>query len=421
MKINKIEIKNFVGIEELVLEPGKINIIKGKNAAGKTSVINAIITAIGGGHNASLIRNGSNKAQIGIDLDNGMSIKKTITQSSATLNVSKDGKKIEKAQSTLNELFKMFSVNPLELLVAPKKYRAELLLSAIPMDIEDETIKNIFDKVNLTPKYSNSDNGIEILNTLKKQIYDERTTINRIWDIKKKGIANIEARTFDSINPDTIQTDYDILIAKKSEMEEKRNTYLEKITDDKNKALEEALKDYEEMKMAINNQFEVQKEQLNKSFEINYTPILEQIANQKAALDNMNDIILQKKQLQEDKEEALNLEKDSNNLTDAINEIEQLKADLQNNLPIAGLEIINGDILLNGVLFENLNTAEQMKLCIAIAKLHNTSGLMIVDGIERLDSVNQNILIEQAKEAGLQLIISEVSDDSNITIETIEE
>jgi len=35
MKISRLEIKNFIGIKDLTMDPGKVNIIKGKNAQGK--------------------------------------------------------------------------------------------------------------------------------------------------------------------------------------------------------------------------------------------------------------------------------------------------------------------------------------------------------------------------------------------------
>src|SRR5665648_944899 len=42
MRVSRIEIKNFIGIKELKLDLGKINIITGRKGEGKTSIIQSI-------------------------------------------------------------------------------------------------------------------------------------------------------------------------------------------------------------------------------------------------------------------------------------------------------------------------------------------------------------------------------------------
>lgn len=41
--INKIQIENFKSIENLTLEPGRLNIVIGANASGKTNILEAIV------------------------------------------------------------------------------------------------------------------------------------------------------------------------------------------------------------------------------------------------------------------------------------------------------------------------------------------------------------------------------------------
>ena len=59
MKIASIHIENVLGIEELDINPGAVTRITGANATGKSSTIEAIKSAVKGGHDATLIRQGA--------------------------------------------------------------------------------------------------------------------------------------------------------------------------------------------------------------------------------------------------------------------------------------------------------------------------------------------------------------------------
>lgn len=48
MKINKLKIKNILGIEEIKFKPGNITMIQGKSGTGKTSILEAIQRSITG-------------------------------------------------------------------------------------------------------------------------------------------------------------------------------------------------------------------------------------------------------------------------------------------------------------------------------------------------------------------------------------
>lgn len=427
--IIKLTIKNFGGIEEAVLTPGKVNIIKGKNGAGKTTVINSLINAFGGGHHAELIRNGAEKAEIGIEFDNGMSIEKQITAGKTDLKVTDDkGNKIKKApQSVLNDKFKLFSVNPLELMNAPEKYRTELLLEAMPIKVEEKQIQEIISKLDIELTYNLEAHGLEVLSKLRKQIFEERTTNNRMLDMKKKTIEHsiINALDFD-VKPDEVIAQYDAAIAKLDEMEEKRLNYIKNINEKQTLLLEqqnaehslilqEAINKVNEEHASqvakIKDEYQEKLSQMEESYKLKSQPIIAEKLKLSTIKDNLAAIRAQENQLENDKKEAQSFQKASDDLSEALKNLDKIKKELESTLPIPGLEVIEGKMFKNSVPFDNLNTAEQMKVCIEIGKLHNTSGLMIVDGIERWDEANQQLFIEQAKLSGIQLIMTEVSDD----------
>ena len=56
MQVLKIKIMNFMGIDSLEFNAGKFVAFSGRNWSRKTSGLEAIKTALGGGHDASVIR-----------------------------------------------------------------------------------------------------------------------------------------------------------------------------------------------------------------------------------------------------------------------------------------------------------------------------------------------------------------------------
>jgi hypothetical protein len=117
------------------------------------------------------------------------------------------------------------------------------------------------------------------------------------------------------------------------------------------------------------------------------------------------------------KTEVESLEQESENLTVALERIDQTKQGLLEDLPIEGLEIRDGEIFLDGIPFDRVNESRRVRLAIEIAKMRaGDLGLITVDGLENLDSKTFSEFRRQALESGLQMIIAKVSDDPELTI-----
>ena len=137
MRVSKIRLSNYMGVQELSIRPGKLTVIAGKNGSGKSSVLSAIRNALGGkGHDATLIRNGSKQADVILDLDDGIEVRERITAEDTKRSVQgRDIGKISKPKTYLDKLSDALSLNPIDLLLANDKERLRLVLQAMPLKV----------------------------------------------------------------------------------------------------------------------------------------------------------------------------------------------------------------------------------------------------------------------------------------------
>jgi DNA repair exonuclease SbcCD ATPase subunit len=108
----------------------------------------------------------------------------------------------------------------------------------------------------------------------------------------------------------------------------------------------------------------------------------------------------------------------SEKLTAAIRTLDQYRAELADNLPIKGLEI-QGDgkkskLLVGGVEFDQLNTAQQIEIAVKVACIRAKKQrlpVVCVDGAERMDAVNFAALKAALDSENVQAFIARVSDE----------
>ena len=184
MKITKLNIRNWLGIEAFVRsELGKYNRLIGGNGSGKSSVMKAIRAVFESvGKDPDSIRIGADAAEILIELDNGVTVERKITQTANTAKVVVDGERISSPQKFLSELLGAYNFNPVEFFLAKPKERRKMLLSAIDFKVNEDGLKAALGDHDIPCDLSELDyekHGLEVLETLQKTIYDQRTEVGR--------------------------------------------------------------------------------------------------------------------------------------------------------------------------------------------------------------------------------------------------
>jgi hypothetical protein len=110
--------------------------------------------------------------------------------------------------------------------------------------------------------------------------------------------------------------------------------------------------------------------------------------------------------------DAAELRGKAQHLTDAISALDEYRRGLADDLPISGLAV-GKTITVEGVPFDQLNTAQQIKIAVKIACLRahdQRLPIVWVDGAERLDKESFAHLIESLTAEDVQAFIGRVTD-----------
>lgn len=431
MKIAKIHISNILGIAELEFTPEGFTEITGQNGTGKTSVLEAIKSAVSGGHDATLLRKGAEHGEVVLVLDDGAEIKKRVTESGSKTDIIRDGKKVSRPSDLIKSLTDMLSLNPINFLHSPKKDRVKVLLETMPIRVDAAELS----KISGVPVEATNDvHALHVIEKVRAQIYDERTGTNRA--VKEKdatinqlrlalpdvpgGATGSEAELLEQVAAANAAKDAELerirtkLEGIKKDNQDKidaiRAKAQEEIDAIRNKAVFE-VESIQALQTEIEGKAAAQRERAIKLHTDAVTPINETLsairanranaAKREQALETINTLT----------KELEDLCSDAERQSKAITDIDDYKAKLLAELPIPGLEVRDGEIFRNGVNFDRLNTAQQVDIAVEIAKLRaGELGVVCVDGIELLDSAAFEAFRDRALESGLQLFVTRVSD-----------
>lgn len=431
MQISHIRIQNILGIDALELAPGGFTEISGKNGTGKTSVLEAIKSALGCGQDATLLRNGAEKGEIVLVLDDGTELSKSVTPSGSTTAVRRDGKKQPRPGETIKALTDALSVNPIEFLLAPKKERVRVLLEAMPLEADAEHLATIS---GVPVKPAPGVHALHVIQQVHTQVYDARTGTNRAVKEKQSTINQLEAAV--PPLPAGAEGDEDELSMRLAEADGTRTGTLGKITVKIEGLRTKAQQDIEAVRAEVQRQIDEAKaagqakvdainaelaEQERKAAAARekamaaHTEATQPIQAQLAALRNDREAAGRRKQTLDTiatmRTELATLQEEAASQTAALAAIEQYKADLLAALPIPGLEVIDGEIYRAGVPFDRLNTAQQVEVAVEVAKLRaGDLGVICVDRIEALDGDTLAAFRESALASDLQMFVTRVSD-----------
>lgn len=179
MKITRLKVTNYRGVASVeVTVPPTGGVLKGPNAAGKTSILRAISAALAAqGCGPEDIRLGEDSAEILVDID-ALRVRRAITKKGTTVTVSTaEGARFPKPQSYLNELLGTAAIDPLGFFLADAKERRRQVLEVLPCAVTAEDIARW--APGAPTDIDTSGHGLEVLERVRGSFYDLRTSANR--------------------------------------------------------------------------------------------------------------------------------------------------------------------------------------------------------------------------------------------------
>lgn len=402
VKINSLELENIKRVKAVQLAPtaNGLTIIGGDNRQGKTSVLDAIVWALGGNKYApsNPKREGSlTDPSLHIELNNGIVVERKGKNGSLKV-IQADGNKA--GQALLDSFIEEFALNLPKFMNANNKEKANILLQVI--GVGDELAQ---------------------YELQEKQLYNQRLELGRIYRQKKSYAEELpfypEAPT-EPISPLDLIKQQQAILAKNGENQQKRDklAYYEQQRESINKDIEHKKAELEELEIKLN---EVQ-ENLTIAHKATQDLIDESTAEIEQNLADI-ELINAKVRTNANREQA---EEDANNFKsqhDALSEqIESLRdkrtALLEGaNLPLEGLSVIEGELTYNSCKWDAMSGADQLIVATAIVrKLNPKCGFVLMDKLEQMDLTTLETFGKWCEKEELQVIATRVSQGSECEI-----
>lgn len=445
MRVERISIHNFIGIEHLELKPGAVTKLHGPNGCGKSSAITAIQSIIKGGHKIEYRRAGTEEvSEVGLIIatgDDRVEITKRINESGSTPQVRLNGAVQKQPAQIIRQLFDTLSVNPVEFIQAKPDEQYKWLLEAMPFELTAED----FERHGIDTTGWNiprNQSGFETLEAVRQWLYDLRREENVKARDRKATAQQLKDSLVDGDGSE-FRAEMERLQVKAAEVQANINNYQERIEQLLKEAIAEitatagvAIADIEKQIAALEAQkrsiikdrdddiaaskldaSKPQKSVIAWQEELSTLRTEYKVAQEKFAQFERSAGVRQ--QYEKSAADAKQAEARAKDLDSALKKLDAMKSEILGSLPIKDVEIRGKEIYYRGFPLSTQNEATKVILALKVAALRveGKVPLICVDGAECLDSATYEAMQEFAEREGLQLIVTRVTDDEELRVE----
>jgi len=415
-RIVRLTAENVKRIRAVNIQPdGDLIVITGKNSQGKTSVLDSIWLALGGGeagrHVDKVIRDGQDAASAVVDLGD-LIVQRTWARKeddSVTSKIevrSKDGAVYKKPQQMLDEMLGALSFDPLAFSRMGPKEQVEALMRASGKTAELNT-----------------------LDANRKRAFDERQDVNRrVRDLQG------EIRSLPAPAPETPTEEVSMveMVRRARALTDQRNErakMLQQIATCKVAAeataglIANLTRHLDEARARL---IEQESESNERQAEYDAMPSLPEAGEFQAEIDateNVNAAVRAAKTYRDLEQRLTVATAQADALTLNLCEIDRQKSEIvrASGLPIDGVTLSDNGVALNGVPFVDCSASEQLRVSVAIAMALNPNlrVIRVADG-SLMDSDSMALLHKMAEDNDFQVWVERV-DDSGEGIIVIED
>jgi len=406
MRITALEIHDYKKIKNIRLEMGPSCIVKlvGQNAAGKSSIIDAIAATLGGNSYApeKPIRKGAKTAEVIVEIGD-MVIRKVFREKNNALELTLKGIPQSSPQKILNTFVGQFTFDPESFVRMKPAEQIEYLANIAGVSLA---------------KYEAE----------RKEVMEARRNIGRIvseWEVRAKEQIPVDAPE-SPVTADSIQVEYNQAVTKNAEFEKHRRALSDARAAVNNaevkrdvglreverfrallEAAEQTLKQDEKEIVDSKKRLAEAAEAMSFVEQVDLKPY----ATKFAEIGELNKKYEKRLAIYEAKKKHREFSAKYDEYTEKL---AQLKQNLDNaignaKMPVKGLSLEEDGVYLKGVPFSQASNAEQIRTSVAIGiALNPELKLMMIKNGSLLDDTSMEIVAEMAERAGAQLFIERV-------------
>jgi len=469
-----LRFSEILGIREIEITPGDVTVIEGKNAEGKTSILDGIKAICTGGKDATLMRNGADKAEAVLELTDGLRAVRSFE-----VKPNRDGEEeiredfslshpdfgaLTKPRSRFDKIIDMVALDPARFMSTNDEDRLRIITEIADVKLDNERIAIEcaldLDTVNEITGTVAGLNPLDLLAHVKKSIAairlnegkrakEKRAAIAQLeptlsgadtsvkWSEEADRLADLESTLSQQLN-NTVNT---FRGSVRSISDAAANAYLEARTEaaaHRQRRLDAFLAEIDlEFQASVNeaaglrdrkvenarNVAARREEEKRAELEPQIADALVKKISARGNAEAVSREANTRSMIDQFTKEAVEAEDYFEVLTNAIDGIKDLKGKLLEEMPIPGIDLVDGVIHMDNVPWRHMNRQKQMYTCIEVAKarakMAGGLGLVVIDNLECLDSEHFEEFVDQALKTDLQWVVGRVTDRPGVNIRVV--
>jgi len=434
--IARLKIRDVLAIESLDLEVSEGGLeISGRTGSGKTSILDGISAAFGRSARAEMLRQGTERGELLVVLDDGSQISREVTPKGLGKPVVLDplGQPIKRPADYLSKIMPGIGLNPVEFLDASDDRRVKMLADAFPIKVSLDRLQELagpdVDLSALKSKEAEM-SGLELAIEATRLVNAKLREQNALLKRADAQCEAVKAQVPPGFNPEDIRnvstadlanelariTQHNRVVTethgKLARVEQNLAKGMSQIEQTKAEIdrLQQQLKGFERRA----EELEVERSGLKTWLAGNPTSETTKLEMRLQSLDEQRVILGHFDRGRELEVEVNALKEAADSLKFAKGRLEALPADLTRkaNIPIDGLTIEDDAIRINGLPVDNISDGERLRLAIQIAAAGaGDLGFVCVDGAERLSDDVREELLNGLESRGIQFFLTAVRNE----------